>query len=57
MQLFGNQNIITEKVIPAELEREGGAMIHGSTNGSPDRPIGEIISLKVMDRAHSFIIA
>jgi len=42
-----NQNVIIEKAIPAELERERGAMITGSTIGSLDRPISEIIRLKV----------
>jgi len=32
-------------------------MVPGSTNGSLDRPIGEIISLKVRDRTHAFTIA
>jgi len=52
-----NQNGIIEKTIPAELESNGGAMIPGSTSGSLDRPIGEIISLKVRDRTHSFTVA
>jgi len=52
-----NQNVIIEKAIAAELEREGGAMILGSTSGSPDKPTSEIISLKLRDRTHSVTIA
>jgi len=43
-----NHNVIIEKAIPAELEREGDAMIPGSTSGSLEGPSSEIISLKVI---------